>query len=132
MTLAIERTTDLFVRSVKEALPDIAVSVTRSKNRAGRSNYVFIAGGWRPIKVRISDHPVGMQRALRGEEDLFIHHRAKPASWAVWLSELVTAEARRRKAPNSAPDEGARRHGARSSVFVLFPQHPDPGHSRLP
>jgi hypothetical protein len=29
-----------------------------------------------------------MRRALYGEDDLFIHHLAKPASWAVWVSRL--------------------------------------------
>lgn len=86
---AIDRTTGLFVASVKVALPDAAVQVQRSIAKHGRSNYVYIAtGGARSLKVRISDHPVGMRRALYGEDDLFIHHLAKPASWAVWVSQL--------------------------------------------
>lgn len=87
---AIERTTGLFVASVKVALPDIHVQVQRSVAKHGRSNYVYIVlgGARRSLKVRISDHPVGMRRALYGEDDLFIHHLAKPASWAVWVSQL--------------------------------------------
>lgn len=86
---AIDRTTEMFVASVKDAVPQLAVSVSRSRNRAGRSNYVFIAtAGWRPTKVRISDHPIGMRRALRGEESLFIPAGAKPSSWAVWIGDL--------------------------------------------
>lgn len=85
---AIDRTTELFVTSVKEALPGVKVNVQRSKTSHGNSNYVYIHSGWPQIKVRISDHPVGMNRALRGTEDLFLHHLAKPASWAVWVSEL--------------------------------------------
>lgn len=91
----IDRTTNLFVASVKDALPDVAVSVQRSAAKQGRSNYVYInlENRPRPIKVRISDHPVGMRRALYGEEDLFVHHLAKPASWAVWVSKLPARNA---------------------------------------
>lgn len=86
---AINRTTEQFVASVKEALPDARVSVHRSRARHGASNYVYIdIGGGVPLKVRISDHPVGMRRALYGTEDLFVHHLAKPPSWAVWVSQL--------------------------------------------
>lgn len=90
MSRAIDRTTSLFVSSVKEALPDARVNVQRSFAKHGRSNYVYVnlEGRWRPLKVRISDHPVGMNRALYGGEDLFVHHLAKPASWAVWVSKL--------------------------------------------
>jgi hypothetical protein len=41
--------------------------------------------------VRISDHAVGMRRATSGDCDKFITAGAKPASWAVWLSEIVAA-----------------------------------------
>jgi len=87
---AIDKTTNLFVSSVKEALPDVEIYVQRSSRAHGRSNYVYIVlgGARRRLKVRISDHPVGMRRALYGEEDLFVHHLAKPASWAVWVSRL--------------------------------------------
>ena len=87
---AIDKTAELFVATVKVALPDARVRVQRSVAKHGRSTYIYIdiEGRWRPFKVRISDHPVGMQRALHGEEDLFIHHLAKPASWAVWVSHL--------------------------------------------
>lgn len=86
---AIDRTTQLFVASVKEALPDARLSVQKSWRKQGRSNYVFVyRKQLRPLKVRISDHPVEMRRALYGEENLFIHHLAKPASWAVWVSQL--------------------------------------------
>lgn len=88
---AIDRTTELFVASVKEAVPNAQVSVQRSRAKHGSSNYVYLTldgKRWRPIKVRISDHPVGMNRALYGGEDLFVHHLAKPASWAVWVSKL--------------------------------------------
>jgi hypothetical protein len=85
---AIDRTTALFVRSVKEALPDVDVRVQKSRAKHGASNYVYIDLKPRPLKVRISDHPVGMQRAQYGGEALFLHHLAKPASWAVWVSEL--------------------------------------------
>lgn len=86
---AIDKTTQLFVASVKEALPAAYVNVQRSTAKHGRSNYVYIySDGPRPLKVRISDHPVGMRRALSGDESLFVHHLAKPASWAVWVSKL--------------------------------------------
>lgn len=87
---SIDKTTKLFIQSVKEALPNAATRVQRSVARHGRSNYVYIetADIRRPIKVRISDHPVGMRRAIYGDEALFIHYLAKPASWAVWISEL--------------------------------------------
>lgn len=85
---AIDRTTKLFIASVREALPDVQVYVDKSRARHGRSNYVYICLPNRTRKVRISDHPVGMRRALYGNEDLFVHHLAKPASWAVWVSHL--------------------------------------------
>lgn len=87
---AVDRTVQLFKQSVEEALPGVRMSVSRSRNAAGHSRYVFIYFGHRgPLKVRISDHAVGMRRALSGECDLFISAGAKPASWAVWLSEIV-------------------------------------------
>jgi hypothetical protein len=86
---AIDRTTQQFVASVKEAVPDADVTVQRSFAKYGRSNYVYINIGFYPyLKVRISDHPIGMRRALYGEESLFIHHLAKPSSWAIWVSKL--------------------------------------------
>lgn len=92
---AIDRTTALFVASVEHAIPTAKVSVQRSFAKHGRSNYVYISlqGRGMPLKVRISDHPVGMRRALYGGESLFIHHLAKPASWAVWVSNLPRPKA---------------------------------------
>lgn len=97
MKRAIDRTTDLFVASVHVALPDASVRVQRSFAKHGRSNYVYIdlRDGWPPFKARISDHPVGMRRALYGEEDLFMHHLAKPSSWSVWVSQLGAMRRRR-------------------------------------
>lgn len=88
---AIDRTTAMFVTSIKEAAPSARVRVQRSFAKHGRSNYIYIEGvqRLRPLKVRISDHPVGMWRALHGGEDLFVHHLAKPSSWAVWVSKLA-------------------------------------------
>ncbi|MCZ8545063.1 hypothetical protein OOJ09_12790 [Mesorhizobium qingshengii] len=63
--------------------------MSKSHNAAGRSTYVFIFTSRRSFKVRISDHAIGMRRAMRGEEDLYIFAGSKPASWAVWLGELV-------------------------------------------
>jgi hypothetical protein len=86
---AIDRTTQLFLSSVREALPGVRVQLQQSIAEHGRSNYIYIYQHWRLWKVRISDHPVGMRRALSGDEDLFLHHTAKPASWSVWLSQLA-------------------------------------------
>lgn len=88
---AIERTTRLFVASVQAALPGFHVSVERSVTRFGRSHYVHIRdqAQRRYWKVRISDHVVGMRRARSGQEDLYLHARARPQSWSVWLGELV-------------------------------------------
>ena len=86
---AVDRTTRLFLASVGEALPAVRTQVSKSTNAAGRSNYVFIFTAKRSFKVRISDHAIGMRRAMRGEEDLYIFAGSKPASWAVWLGELV-------------------------------------------
>lgn len=93
MARAIERTTSLFVRSVREAIPEAKIQVQRSVKKHGRSNYVYIdlPGQFRGYKVRISDHPVGMMRALHGSESLYVNHLAKPDSWAVWLSKLPGA-----------------------------------------
>jgi hypothetical protein len=89
--LAIEKTTRAFVASVREALPNRLVTVSRSKNKVGRSNYVYIdrpRGKGTSIKVRISDHAVGMRRALWGNEALFIHAGATIDHWSVWLGKL--------------------------------------------
>jgi hypothetical protein len=86
---AITRTTNLFVASVEQVLPGIGIRVQRSVRPHGRSNYVYInMGGWNDIKVRISDHSVGMRRGMSGSESLYIFAGAKPESWAVWLGEL--------------------------------------------
>lgn len=86
---AVDRTTQLFLASLDVALPGVYRQVSRSSTRAGRSNYVFIHAPQRCYKIRISDHPIGMRRALSGAEDLYISAGAKPASWAVWLGDLV-------------------------------------------
>jgi hypothetical protein len=88
---AVDRTTRSFVASIKAALPDVHVVVDRSVNRkGGRSNYVFIhLPKARTLKIRISDHPVGMRRALHGAEDLFISAGAGIDRWSVWLSGIV-------------------------------------------
>lgn len=86
---AVDRTTQLFVASLREALPGVRSSVSRSRNRAGRSNYVYIHTHRCTYKIRISDHAIGMRRALSGREDLYISAGAKPASWAVWLGDFV-------------------------------------------
>lgn len=87
---AVDRTTELFKASVKDALPGIELRVQKSKNAAGRSNYVFIPRGNHvyAIKVRISDHPIGMRRAMTGQEDLYIFAGARPESWSTWIGEL--------------------------------------------
>lgn len=87
---AVDRTTKLFKASVEDALPGVTLRVQKSKNAAGYSNYVFIPLGNHvyAIKVRISDHPIGMRRALSGQEDLYIVAGARPDSWSVWLGEL--------------------------------------------
>ena len=88
--LAIERTTRQFVAALRETLPDIHISVERSRTSHGRSNYVHIRdqAQRRYWKVRISDHAVGMRRALSGREDLYITAGTRPPSWAVWLGEF--------------------------------------------
>ena len=93
---AIDRTCQLFVRSVAEALPETRINIVRSRNSHGQSRYVYIhlAGRIRPVKVRISDHPVGMRRAMSGDCQLFLSAGATPASWAVWLAELAKGERR--------------------------------------
>lgn len=85
----ITRTTELFMKSVEEALPGVSMRLQRSVAKHGRSNYIYInIGGWNDLKVRISDHPIGMRRALSGSESLYIFAGAKPESWAVWLGDL--------------------------------------------
>lgn len=88
---AVDRTLALFKASVSEALPEARLTVSRSRNSAGHSRYVFIDIPTRRcwLKVRISDHAVGMRRARSGECDLFLSAGARPSSWAVWLSEQV-------------------------------------------
>lgn len=89
--LAVERTTKLFVRSVEQTGVPFKIYIEKSRTAHGRSNYVFIrhANSQKHWKIRISDHPVGMRRATAGIEHLFIAAGAKPASWAVFLGEMV-------------------------------------------
>jgi hypothetical protein len=97
---AVDRTTRQFIQSLQEALPGARHQISRSRNIAGRSNYVFIFVGHRSFKIRISDHPIGMRRALSGVEDLYIVAGRPPASWAVWLGDLVRiSEARQERTP---------------------------------
>lgn len=88
---AIDKTTKLFVESVREALPDYRVSVSKSETSWGRSSYVHIRNADQTAywSARISDHAVGMRRATSGQHDIFISAGASPASWAVWLGTLV-------------------------------------------
>jgi hypothetical protein len=102
---AVDRTTRQFLASLQEALPGIRTSTSRSRNAAGRSTYVFIYGRQRSWKVRISDHPIGMRRALRGEEDLYIFAGTRPSSWAVWLGELVRTFERQARDQRALPRE---------------------------
>lgn len=102
---AVDRTLSLFVKSIAEALPAASIQVVRSANAWGHSRYVYIRSCDRVSKVRISDHAVGMRRALSGECQLYITAGAKPASWAVWLGELVRAQ--------SEPGQSAGRYPSR-------------------
>lgn len=86
---AVDRTTRLFRATIAEALPGVRTSVDRSSNSYGRSNYVYVYLPRRVLKIRISDHAIGMRRALSGAEDLYIAAGAGPASWAVWLGGIV-------------------------------------------
>lgn len=88
--IALEKTARAFVASVRDALPDHCINISRSVNTAGRSVYVYISGPrCHALKVRISDHPIGMRRARSGDCALYLPAGAKPAAWAVWLSEVV-------------------------------------------
>lgn len=86
---AVDRTTKMFVKSVRVAMPGVDLQTVKSVRPWGRSTYVYISSKDYQRKVRISDHPVGMRRALSGECDLFITAGADPASWTIWLAELV-------------------------------------------
>lgn len=101
--LAVDRTTKQFVASVKATAPGARIVVDKSRTRHGRSNYVYVYLADRMWKVRISDHPVGMRRALWGLEDLLLDHQAKPASWAVWMGEHVARHAEPNPADGVAP-----------------------------
>lgn len=95
---AVERTTQLFVRSLEQTGVIFKISIEKSRSAYGQSNYVFIrhANAPRFWKVRISDHPVGMRRALAGTEQLHIPAGAKPSSWAVWIGEIVREHSRQK------------------------------------
>ncbi|MBV6648092.1 MAG: hypothetical protein KI789_00065 [Hoeflea sp.] len=98
MMLAVERTTKLFVRSLEQTGIAFKISIEKSRTAFGQSNYVFIRHAnsscfW---KVRISDHPVGMARALSGREHLHIPAGARPSSWAVWIGEIVGEHSRQK------------------------------------
>jgi hypothetical protein len=87
---AVERTTRQFVASLEAAIPTLHITIERSQNAFGRSIYVHIRdqAQRRYWKVRISDHAVGMRRALSGREDAYITAGSRPPSWAVWLGEF--------------------------------------------
>lgn len=90
--LTIDKTTRLFIASIKLALPEAKVISQRSRTTHGRSNYVYISLPTRPFvpyKVRISDHAIGMPRWLSCRENLLLHYRDKPDRWAVWIGEIV-------------------------------------------
>lgn len=101
---AIERTTRQFVAAVQDAAPGLQIQISRSCTDYGRSNYVYLCDHGRRFyrKVRISDHSVGMRRAMSGREDLYIHAKTKSSSWSVWLGEL-----RRQFGGDSAGGQGA-------------------------
>ncbi len=101
MMRAIDRTTDQFLKALKEAVPNAHVYVQKSVRPHGRSNYVYIgrSQSFHPWKVRISDHAVGMRRALSRSEDLYLHARTRPYQYAVWLGEFR----RRWEALNALP-----------------------------
>lgn len=96
--LAVERTTRLFVRSLEQTGVAFKISIEKSRTVYGQSNYVFIrhANSPRFWKVRISDHPVSMGRALSGREHLHVPAGAKPSSWAVWIGDLVREHSRQK------------------------------------
>lgn len=87
---AVDRTTLRFMACLEDAIPGVRLTLSKSKNGAGRSNYVYIANGRHQfaIKVRISDHPVGRMRALYGREDFHIAAGEGPGKWAVWIGRL--------------------------------------------
>lgn len=86
---AVDRTTKLFIESLQKTGAPLKISLDKSRTSHGRSNYVFIRHADRFWKVRISDHPIGMNRALSGREDLYITAGSRPATWAVWIGELL-------------------------------------------
>lgn len=124
---SLDRTTDLFVVSVRAALPDARIQVQRSRNQFGRSHYVFIdAGGkgW-PAKVRISDHALGMRRATSGSESLYLSAGARPDQWAVWLGDFVRRNAGAQTLTGSVP------RAAMCDVRPLDPPPPGQCYRRL-
>ena len=88
---AVKHTAYLFVKSVEHALPSAKVSVVTSDRPWGYSRYIYLRlpNLMRPIKVRVSDHEIGMRRAISGECDLYIRGGAKPDSWSVWIGDMV-------------------------------------------
>lgn len=98
--LAVERTTKLFVRSLDQTGIAFKISIEKSRTVYGQSNYVFIRHANSPLfwKVRISDHPVSMGRALSGREHLHIPAGAKASSWAVWIGGIVREHSRQKAA----------------------------------
>lgn len=85
---AVTRTVNLFLASVKEALPTARTQVHRSKAR--RSAYVMIYLSHRAMKVRVSDHAVTSHGHRERPSDLYIPAGATPDRWAVWLSEVAS------------------------------------------
>ena len=89
--LAVDRTTKQFVAALKENFPQVDVSVQKSRNNYGRSNYVYIISKQvqKMWKVRISDHPIGPWRFKHGNESFFINAGAKPQAWSIWMGEFA-------------------------------------------
>lgn len=87
--MTIDRTCKVFAASVRQALPGVRLSISISENKHGQSRYIFIHLNRVSLKVRISDHPIDMNRMRSGECDLHLAHNAKPRMWSVWLSKVA-------------------------------------------
>lgn len=86
----VNRTTYQLERSINDVVEEASINIVKSRTSYGASNYLYFTIGRVRMKVRISDHPIGMRRATSGDCDLYVTAGAKPSSWACWLSQVIT------------------------------------------
>jgi hypothetical protein len=122
--------TDFIVNEL-EALGVEIKSVSKSETTFGNSNYIYAAG----VKVRISDHGVGLQRMLEeinvcwfnvAEVISFIERKQFPERY----SEITVIEDKFSQFETPKPMEGdiilSQREGKKGTIYLIKRNNPRP------